>query len=153
VDKDVKEIEEIPRPPEEEKVHPQRIRVARQRHNEWVFHEEDWSRASSRQIRRTLEKLYSQVQVPSRRFPFSNDAISACVDELFVWAQELEKTSEYRQCCLDTIEPTIKENEALKAEEQLAVIAAERVARDEERTRLERQRAGKYHLRPVSDRL
>jgi hypothetical protein len=114
--------------------------VARQRHNQWVFHEEDWSGASSRQIRRTLEKLYSQVHVPSRRFPFSNDDILSCVVELFVWPQELEKTSEYRQRCLDTIEPTIKENEALKAEvaylrgrirelkEQEAVVAAERAA-------------------------
>ena len=105
------------------------------------------------------------MQVPSRRFPFSDDAISACVDELFVWPQELEKTSEYRQRYLDTIEPTIKENEALKAEvaylrgqireleEQEAVIATERAARDEKRTRLERQRAGKYHLRPVSNQL
>ena len=64
------EIEEIARPPEEEEVRPQRIRVARQRHNEWVFHEENWIGASSRQIRRTLEKLYNQVQVPSRRSAF-----------------------------------------------------------------------------------
>jgi hypothetical protein len=55
------------------------------------------------------------VQVPSRRSSFSND-ILVCVDELFVLPQELEKTSEYRQRCLDTIEPTIKENEALKVE-------------------------------------
>jgi regulator of replication initiation timing len=80
-----------------------------------------------------------------------------------VWPQELEKTSEYHQRCLDTIELTIKENEALKAEvahlrgrireleEQEAVVAVERAARDEERTRLERQRAGKYHLRLVSE--
>jgi chromosome segregation ATPase len=165
VDEDVEEIEEIPCPPEEEEVHPQRIRVARQRHNEWVFHEEDWTGASSRQIRRTLEKLYSQVQVPSHRFPFSNDDILACVDELFVLSQELEKTSEYRQRCLDTIEPTIKENEALKAEVaflrgwirelegQEAVVAAERAAQDEECARFDRQRAGKCHLRSVSDRL
>jgi hypothetical protein len=64
VEEGTEEIEEIPRPPEEEEVQPQRIRVARQRNNEWVFHKEDWSGASSRQIRRTLEKLYSQVQVP-----------------------------------------------------------------------------------------
>ena len=62
--------EEIAHPPGEEEVHPQRIRVARQRHNEWVFHEEDWTGASSRQIRGTLEKLYNQVQVPSRRTAF-----------------------------------------------------------------------------------
>ena len=48
VEEDTEEIEEIPRPPEEEEVRPQCIRVARQRHNEWVFHEEDWSGASSR---------------------------------------------------------------------------------------------------------
>ena len=64
------DIEEIARPPGEEEVRPQRIRVARQRHNEWVFHEEEWTGASSRQIRCTLEKLYSQVQVPSRRTAF-----------------------------------------------------------------------------------
>ena len=73
VEEDIEEIEEIPCPPEEEEVQPQRIRVARQRHNKWVFHEEDWSGASSRQIRRTLEKLYSQVQVPSCRFPNVGD--------------------------------------------------------------------------------
>ena len=60
------DIEEIARPPGEEEVRLQRIRVARQRHNEWVFHEEDWTGASSRQIRRTLEKLYNQVQVSSK---------------------------------------------------------------------------------------
>jgi hypothetical protein len=149
VEEDVEEIEEIPSPPVEEEVRPQRIRVARQRHNEWVFHEEDWSGASSRQIRRTLEKLYSQVQVPSCRFPIVDDDCLGYFDELSMWPQELEKTSEYRQRCLDTIEPTIKENEALKAEvvflrgrireleEQEAAVAAERAGRDEERIRLE----------------
>ena len=41
------DIEEIARLPGEEEVCPQRIRVARQRHNKWVFHEEDWTGASS----------------------------------------------------------------------------------------------------------
>lgn len=35
------DIEEIACPSGEEEVHPQRIQVARQCHNEWVFHEED----------------------------------------------------------------------------------------------------------------
>jgi hypothetical protein len=81
-----------------------------------------------------------------------------------VWPQELEKTSEYRQRCLDTIEPTIKENEALKAEvaflrgrirelkEQEAASATERAARDEKCTRLEEQRAGKYCPQTLSYR-
>jgi hypothetical protein len=60
------DIEEIARSAWEEDVRPQRIRVARQRHSEWVFHEEDWTGASSRQIRHTLEKLYNQVQVSSK---------------------------------------------------------------------------------------
>jgi cell division protein FtsB len=109
--------------------------------------------------------LYSQVQVPLCRFPIvSNDGILACVDGLSVWPQELEKTSEYRQWCLDTIEPTIKENEALKAEvtflrgrikeleEQEAASAAERAARDERCAWLERQRAGKYRPKTLSYR-
>ena len=78
--------------------------------------------------------------------------------------QELEKASEYRQRCLDTIEPTIKENEALKAEvtflqgrireleEQETASAAERAARDEKCTRLEQQRAGKYCPQTLSYR-
>jgi hypothetical protein len=82
MEEDTEEIEEIPHPPEEEEVHPQRIQVARQRHNEWVFHEEDWSGASSRQIRHTLEKLYSQVQVPLCRFPIVGDGFLSTVDVL-----------------------------------------------------------------------
>jgi hypothetical protein len=150
VEEDTEEIEEIPRPPEEEEVQPQRIQVARQRHNEWVFHEEDRSGASSRQIRRTLEKLYSQVQVPLRRFPVVGDGIPACVDELSVWPQELEKTSEYRQQCLDTIEPTIKENEALKAE--VTFLRGRIRELEEQEAASAAERAGKYCPQTLSYR-
>ena len=83
----------------------------------------------------------------------SND-ILVCVDKLLVLPQELEKTSEYLQRCLDTIEPTIKENEALKVEVEFlrgrvgeledreSVLATEKTAQDEERAEFDRQRAG-----------
>jgi hypothetical protein len=92
----------------------------------------------------------------------SND-ILVCADKLLVLPQELEKTLEYRQRCLDTIEPTIKENEALKVEVEFlrgrvreledkeTVLAAEKTARDEERAQFDRQRAGECLLQRVSD--
>ena len=77
----------------------------------------------------------------------------------------MEKTSEYRQRCLDTIEPTVKENEALKVvveflqgrvkelEDRETAMSAEKATRDEERAQFDRQRAGKYSLERVPDHI
>jgi hypothetical protein len=56
------EIEEIIRP-EEEKVAPQCVRVARKRGDEWVFYEEDHSDRAIRKLQRTVEDLMGQIKV------------------------------------------------------------------------------------------
>ncbi|XP_066324036.1 uncharacterized protein [Miscanthus floridulus] len=88
-DSDVEEME----PPEHaEDDRPRRVFVARRESvKEWVCHEADLEGSSSRAIRRTMEKLYRQVQ-------------------------DLEKNSEYSKRCYNSIEPTLKENETLKVE-------------------------------------
>jgi hypothetical protein len=56
------EIEEIIRP-EEEKVAPQCVHVARKRGDEWVFYEEDHSVWAVRKLQRTVEDLMGQIKV------------------------------------------------------------------------------------------
>jgi hypothetical protein len=55
-------IEEINRAPKET-VQPQRIRVARKHHGEWVFHEEDHSDRAVRKLQHTMDDLMSQIKV------------------------------------------------------------------------------------------
>jgi hypothetical protein len=54
------EIEEINRAPMET-VQPQFIGVARKRHGEWIFHEEDHSDRAVRKLQRTVDDLVSHI--------------------------------------------------------------------------------------------
>jgi hypothetical protein len=54
--KEKAEIEEIIRP-EEEKVAPQCVHVARKRGDEWMFYEEDHSDRADRKLQQTVEDL------------------------------------------------------------------------------------------------
>jgi hypothetical protein len=56
------EIEEIVCP-EEEKVAPQCVRVARKRGDKWVFYEEDHSDRAVRKLQRTVDDLMGQIKV------------------------------------------------------------------------------------------
>jgi dissimilatory sulfite reductase (desulfoviridin) alpha/beta subunit len=56
------EIKEIIHP-EEEKVAPQCVRIARKRGDEWVFYEEDHSDRAVRKLQRTIEDLMGQIKV------------------------------------------------------------------------------------------
>jgi hypothetical protein len=56
------EIEEIICP-EEEKVVPQCVRVARKRGDKWVFYEEDHSDRAVRKLQRIVEDLMGQIKV------------------------------------------------------------------------------------------
>jgi hypothetical protein len=56
------EIEEIIRP-EEEKVAPQCVRVARKRGDKWVFYEEDHSDRAVHKLQRTVEDLMGRIKV------------------------------------------------------------------------------------------
>jgi hypothetical protein len=56
------EIEEIICP-EEEKVAPQCVRIARKQGDKWVFYEEDHSDRAVRKLQQTVEDLMGQIKV------------------------------------------------------------------------------------------
>jgi hypothetical protein len=70
------EIKEINRDPKET-VQLQCIRVARKRHDKWVFHEEDHSDRAMCKLQHTVDDLMSQIKVKTIQ------ALS-CANESFV---------------------------------------------------------------------